>query len=136
MKKETVGTILITLGGAVLLGSAAAKLAHLPKVVSQLGAMGFDENKLIFIAVLETVSALLFLVPLTRSFGLLLVSSFLGGAIATHLQHNQAFVEPSFVLFLIWAGTWLRNRAMLWSFGSFKKEVGEPANAAVTATTI
>lgn len=130
-KRRIAGNFLIFLGGLMLFGSAVAKLAHVPKVVSELGAMGFDGNKLIFIAILEGVCALLFLIPLTRSAGLLLVSSFLGGAIATHVQHDQPIVQPSFVLFLIWLGVWLRHRAMLWSFGSFTNEIGQAANAAV-----
>ncbi len=80
-KRRITGNALIVLGSLVLLGSAGAKLAHVPVVVSELGAMGFDGNKLMFIAVLEILSALLFLIPLTRSIGLLLASAFLGGAI-------------------------------------------------------
>jgi len=99
----------------MLIGSAGAKFAHVPKVVTELVAMGFDGNKLMLIAILEILSALLFLIPVTRSFGLLLVSSFLGGAIATHMQHNQPIVQPSFVLFLIWLGAWLRHPQILWS---------------------
>ncbi len=82
-KRRITGNVLIVLGGLMLIGSAGAKFAHVPKVVTELVAMGFDGNKLMLIAILEILSALLFLIPVTRSFGLLLVSSFLGGAIAT-----------------------------------------------------
>ena len=104
------------LGGLTLLGSAGVKLAHIPKIVSQMGAMGFDESKLMFVALLEVTSALLFLIPFTRSVGLLLVSSFLGGAIATHLQHAQSIAGPSVVVILVWIGTWLRHPEILWSW--------------------
>jgi hypothetical protein len=109
------GSVLITLGGLILIGSAGAKFAHVPAVVSQLGAMGFEGSRLTLIAGLEIVSAVLFLFALTRSLGLLLVSAYLGGAIATHLQHGQPIVQPTFVLFLIWLGTWLRHPQILWS---------------------
>ncbi len=114
-KRRIMGDVLIVLFGLMLIGSAGAKFAHVPAVVTQLGAMGFDGSRLMFVAVLEVVSTLLFLVPLTRSAGLLLVSSFLGGAIATHLQHGQPIVQPSFVLLLIWLGAWLRHPEILWS---------------------
>jgi hypothetical protein len=114
-KRRTFGTVLVNMGGVMLIGSAAAKFAHVPQVVSQLGAMGFDGSRLTFIAGLEVLSAVLFLVPFTRSLGLLLVSSFLGGAIATHLQHSQPIVQPALVLFLMWLGTWLRHPQILWS---------------------
>ena len=135
-KRRIAGKILIFLGGLMLLGSATAKLAHVPKVVSELGAMGFDGSKLTFIALLEVVSALLFLIPLTRSLGLLLVSSFLGGAVATHLQHGQPMVQPSFALSLIWLGTWLRHRGMLWSFGSLPQQKSQTADAPITTHAI
>jgi len=132
-KRQIGGNVVIPLGGLMLLGSAGAKLAHVPKVVSQLGSMGFDGNKLTIIALLEVVSAFLFLIPLTRSVGLLLVSSYLGGAIATHLQHDQPMIQPAFVLSLIWFGTWLRHQGVLWSFRSSQKEIGQTANAPIRA---
>jgi hypothetical protein len=115
-KRRILGSILLSMSGLMLLGSAGVKLAHVPQVVDQLAAMGFDGGKLMFIAALEIVSAVLFLVSFTRSLGLLLVSSFLGGAIATHLQHGHPIYQPAFVLLLIWLGAWLRHPQILWSF--------------------
>ena len=114
-QRRITANVLITLGGLVLLASATAKLAQIPKVVTELGAMGVHGNNVTFIAMLEVISALLFLLPATRSAGLLLVSSFLGGAIATHLEHGQPVIQPSVVLILIWLGTWLRHPEILWS---------------------
>src|SRR5512135_3508447 len=88
------GNSLIALGALVLLASATSKLAQIPKVIAELGAMGVHGNNVTLIAMLEVISALLFLLPATRSAGLLLVSSFLGGAIATHLEHGQLIVQP------------------------------------------
>ena len=114
-RRETTGSVLIFLSGLMLIGSAGAKFAGVPRVVTELGAFGFEGNKLTFIAALEVVSAVLFLVPRTRSFGLLLVSSFMGGAIATHLQHSQPFLQPAIVLSIPWLGVWLRHPEILWS---------------------
>jgi len=136
MKKQTVGGIVITLGGILLMASAAAKFAHVPKVVEQLGAMGFSGNKLLFIAVLEILSAILFLIPFTRSAGLLLVSSYLGGAIATHLQHDQPIIQPAFVLLFIWVGVLVRHREVLWSFRLSAQEKNQGGNATLRAREI
>src|ERR1044072_4708412 len=78
-KRRMAGKVLIILGSLLLLASSLAKLAHVPKVVTQLGAMGFDGHRLIAIAVLEILSAVLFLPRSTRSLGLLLVSAYMGG---------------------------------------------------------
>jgi len=112
-KRKTAGLGLMTLGAILLLGSAGAKLAQVPQVLSQLAAAGFSPAKVMFVAFLEIFSSVLFLVPATRSFGILLVSSFLGGAIATHLQHSQSIVPPSIVLLVIWLGAWLRHPEVL-----------------------
>jgi hypothetical protein len=111
-----IGAVLIFLGAISLLGSADAKLAHVPAVINQLAANGFSPDKAMFVAFLEVSSAALFLFPATRAVGLLLVSSFLGGAIATHLQHSQSIAPPSILLLLLWLGAWLRHPEILWSF--------------------
>lgn len=113
---KNIGTILITLGAVMLLGSATAKLTHVPQVVSEMASVGLAGNRLTLVAALEVLSALLFLIPPTRSAGLLFVSAFLGGAIATHLQHGQSIAPPSFVLALLWVGSWLRHPEILWSW--------------------
>jgi hypothetical protein len=111
--RRMVGSVLIYLTGFVLIGSAATKFAHVPKVVSELGAMGFEGNRLMMIAALEAVSALLFLIQSIRSAGLLLVSAYMGGAIATHVGHGQPALQPAFFLFLLWLGVWLRDPRVL-----------------------
>ena len=110
------GNILVIFSSLMLLGSAFAKLEHVPKVVSNMGALGFDGNKLMLIAVLEIVCAVLFLIPVTRSFGLLMVSAYIGGAMATHVGHDHPAFQPALVLVIIWLATWLRHPQILWSF--------------------
>lgn len=113
--RRIAGLVLICLGSIVLIGSAGAKFAHVPKVVNDLRAMGFENGRLTMIAVAEVISALLFLLPFTRSIGLLLASAYMGGAIATHVQHGQPFIQPAMILALLWAGAWLRHPQVLWS---------------------
>jgi len=67
-----------------------------------MNATGFDSPRLMLIAMLEADGAILFMIPRTRALGLLLVSAYLGGAIATHLGHSQSpeAASPAFVLAL------------------------------------
>jgi len=99
-------TILIFIPGIALVASSLMIFAHVPSVVAQMVTLGFDGPRLLLIAVLELVSATLFLLPKTRSVGLLLVSAYLGGAIATHVGHGQSPVPPVALLTLIWMGTY------------------------------
>jgi hypothetical protein len=73
-----------------------------------MAALGFFGGKLIFIAFLEIASALLFAYQRTRSFGLLMLSAYLGGAIAVHVGHDQLPLQPAIVLAGAWLSVWLR----------------------------
>lgn len=115
--RRIAGNILIFLPGFALTMSAILKFAHVPGVVSQMAAAGFADGKLTLIAALEIVSGGLFLSSRTRSFGLLMASAFLGGAICTHVQMGE-FAKagpPSILLALAWIGTWLRHPQAFWS---------------------
>lgn len=115
--RSIAGTILIFLPGLALGMSSILKFAGIPGVVHKMALAGFTDGKLILVAALELASALLFLYGRTRSFGLLLLSAFLGGAICTHVQMGEYAqgVGPAVLLTLAWIGTWLRHREMLWS---------------------
>ena len=115
--RRLVGAILIIFSGGLLVLSAMMKLAGVPGIVHQMAADGFAGGKLTFIATLEILSTALFLWPRTRSIGLLLVSSYLGGAICVHVQLGEypKALPPALILSLAWIGTWLRHPQMLWS---------------------
>jgi len=110
------GNILIFLVGLVLSGSAIAKFVHVPAVVKQLAMIGFGGGRLMIIATLELLSAVLVLIFRTRSVGLLLASAYMGGAIAAHLGHGEPLYQPAFILGLLWVGCYLRHPELLWSF--------------------
>jgi DoxX-like family len=104
------GNILLYFLSFLLVGSATAKLLQIPPVVTGMAAVGFYGSKLVLISVLEIVSALLFAFPRTRPLGLLMVSAYLGGAIAAHIGHNDPRVQPAvIVLALCWISAWLRH---------------------------
>ena len=110
--RNIVSNILIFLPTIALLASSFTKFAHVPAIVAQMTAVGFSGPRLMIVAVLEFASAVVFLVPKTRSFGLLLVSAYLGGAIAAQLGHGLPPAPPAVLLALLWTGTWLRKSAI------------------------
>lgn len=113
------GSVLTTLAGLILLVSGAVKLAGVPPVVQSLYAYGFTHT-VPLVGTLEMLSGILLLVPKTRSFGLVFASAFLGGALATHVQHHEVrqCIPALFVLALVWGGVTLRHPITLWSFGA------------------
>jgi hypothetical protein len=59
------------------------------------------------------LSGLLLLVPRMSSLGILLTSSFWGGAICIHMAHGEPYLLQALMLVLSWAGAYLRNPATL-----------------------
>jgi len=114
--RRIAGNILIFLPGLVVTMSSIVKFAGVPGVVHNMAADGFGNGKLTLVATLELLSAVLFLFPRTRSFGVLVLSSFLGGAICTHVQMGEyaKAIGPSILLALAWVGIWLRHPQALW----------------------
>lgn len=119
--RRIIGNALIAVGAGALLAASAAKIADVPAMVDPLNADGFT-GYVGLLAVVEIVSAATFAIPVTRALGLLLVSSFLGGAVATHLQHGLNPAPPALLLGACWVGVWLRDPIVLWSFVSWRDE--------------
>ncbi len=112
-----VGSVLMYLAGILVIGSAVLKFVQPPAVVVQFRELGYEGTKLILIGILEICCSVLFMIPYTRSIGLLLLSAYLGGAIATHVGHGQpAAVGPAVLLTLAWLGVSLRHPNIFWSF--------------------
>jgi hypothetical protein len=79
---------------------------------------------------LEILTALLFILPSTRSLGLLVVSAYLGGAACAHFQTDQygAIVPAVFFIGCCWIGTALKHPQILWSFRSATANATTPHN--------
>jgi hypothetical protein len=131
-KRATWGNALIRFCGFGLLFSSAVKFLHPAKAVAYMASMGYEGGTYYFIAALEMLIAIVFLLPSTRSVGLLLLSGYLGGAISAHLaihrfnsggpflvyMANHPYVGalmPGVPLVLAWMGIWMRHPGMLGS---------------------
>ncbi len=70
--------------------------------------MGFNANVYQIIGIIELVALVLFLIPRTGILGSLLLIAYMGGAIATHLQHQQPIFMAVAVQVLVWIAFLLR----------------------------
>jgi hypothetical protein len=99
---------------AFLLRDAAMKLMALPIVTETSGALGFAGADVAReLGVMLLFSTLLYTVPRTAVLGAILLTGFLGGAIATHLRvGSPLFTHTLFGVYLgvlIWGGLYLRD---------------------------
>ena len=94
-----------------LLASAAMKLSAKPEMVATFtGKFGYPQAALVPIALAELACAVLFAIPRTAVLGAILMTGYLGGAVATHVRAGEPFVAPLALGVLAWAGLWLRDR--------------------------
>jgi hypothetical protein len=94
---------------SLALGASAIDKIYLSAHALEMGtSFGLSGAAYRMLGVIEISSVLLFLIPRTGVLGMLLLSSYLGGAIATHLQHNQDMLFPAVMESLIWIGGCLR----------------------------
>jgi len=98
--------------------SSTLKFLHPPQVVQGFtGQFGYPERVLLPLAIVELSCALLYAIPRTSVLGAILVTGYLGGAIATHVRvSDPSFVSPLVLGVIAWAGLYLRDarlRALL-----------------------
>lgn len=98
-------TGLVTL---VFLGSASGKLMGNAEAVKMAEGFGINANTYRNIGVVELISLILFVWPRTGILGTMLLSAYMGGAIATHVQHAQDLVAPCIVLTVVLAVAFYR----------------------------
>jgi len=94
--------------GLALGGSAIDKILLSAHAAEMGASFGLSAAAYRMLGVIELSSMVLFLIPRTGMLGLLLLSSYLGGAIATHLQHQQDIMFPAILESLIWIAACLR----------------------------
>ena len=98
------------------------KLAYLPVVAETSAQLGWpaDRGTVTLLATLLLGSALLYAIPRTAMLGAILLTGYLGGAVATHARvGSPLFSHVLFGVYLgmiVWGGLWLRDpriRALL-----------------------
>ncbi len=77
--------------------------------------LGYAEDTVFNLGIVLLISTILFAIPRTSFIGAILLTAWLGGAIATHVIHNDPIFNVLFpVVFgiLIWTGLWLRDKRL------------------------
>lgn len=112
--KPTIMWTIILILSAIFVFSSIAKIFGFPSQLNDEFARWNLSDWQIVIGFILLVSTILFLFPVTFKLGVLLLSSYWGGAIATHLSHDETplTIVPIIFLVLIWISYYLRNPNM------------------------
>ncbi|HEY1959177.1 MAG TPA: DoxX family protein [Polyangiaceae bacterium] len=104
------GRVVSALPALALVLSASMKLAHSPELTGEIvGKLGYPDPAIARLGVLELVCAVLYAIPQTSFVGALLVTGYLGGAIASHVRVGESFAAPLVLGVLVWVGLYLRE---------------------------
>jgi hypothetical protein len=107
MSKKSSDLIYWVLTGIVSLifiGSASGKFFANEEALKMAASFGLDAKTNTLLGIVEIISLILFVIPRTGILGTLLLAAYMGGAIATHLEHGQSIIAPCIIqtiLFLV-----------------------------------
>ena len=107
------GRIMSWLPALFLLVDAIMKLMKPAFVVDANVKLGYQSSVIIPLGVLLLVITILYLIPRTAVLGAILLTGYLGGAIATHVRvgtETFPIVFASVFGVLLWGGLYLRDR--------------------------
>lgn len=88
------------------------KLVKPPFVVAETVRLGYPENVIIGMGVVLLSGTILYLIPQTSVLGAILLTGYLGGAVATHVRFPEGWFPILFPLIfgvLLWLGLYLRD---------------------------
>ncbi|WP_262250411.1 DoxX family protein [Parapedobacter soli] len=101
--------------------SAFMKLTQNETALEQASSIGLDASTYQFIGVIEIISLILFIIPRTGVLGAMLLVAYLGGAITTHLQHQQPIAMAVTFQMLLWVTAFIRFPELKQRVFSIKK---------------
>src|SRR5262245_11161447 len=107
------GRILSGLVVLLLLFDSIFKFLKPAQVVEGTIQLGYSESTIVPLGIVLLVCTLLYAIPKTSVFGAILLTGYLGGAVATHARvGNPLFTHqlfPVYVGVLLWLGLYLRE---------------------------
>lgn len=114
-----IGRALGTLAVALLIMDGVGKLLQVQPVLEATAQLGYRSDVVFGLGVTLLLCVLLYVVPQTSVLGAVLLTGYLGGAVATHVRVGSPFFTtvlfPIYVAAFLWGSLMLRD-ARLWTF--------------------
>ena len=100
---------------AFLFVDALGKLVKLPAVIDASVRLGYGEQVLVPLGAVLMACTVIYIVPRTAVWGAILLTGYLGGAVATHVRVGDSLFStlfPGIIATLAWGGIWLRDERL------------------------
>ena len=108
-----VGLALSAMAVLFLLFDSTGKLLKVAPVVAGTAELGYPESVVRTLGVILLLCVVTYLVPRFSIVGAVLLTGYLGGAVATHVRVGSPLLThvlfPIYVAAFIWLGLWLRD---------------------------
>lgn len=115
-RRYTAGIVCTSLAALFLSFDTLMKVLRLAPAVEGTTVLGYPEESVMWIGVIQLVCLVLYLIPGTAVFGALLMTGYLGGAVATHVRIMNPLLThtlfPIYVALILWAGLYLREERL------------------------
>jgi hypothetical protein len=90
-------------------------LAKPAGVVTEFARLGYPENVILGIGILEIACTVVYIIPRVSVLGAILLTGYLGGAVATHVRIGDPIFNvlgPVIFGALLWGGLYLRDQRL------------------------
>jgi len=115
-KRLWAGRILSALPTLFLLFDGVAKLVKPAPVVEGTLKLGYPETVIVPLGIVLLTCTILYVIPRTSGLGAILLTGYLGGAVATHVRVGDPLFThllfPVYLGVLIWGGLYLRDNRL------------------------
>ena len=109
------GRVLSGIASIFFLLDGVMKLVKPAPVVQATLQLGYPESTILGMGIVLLISTVLYMVPRTTIFGAVLLTAYLGGAVATNVRVSAPWFNIFFPVFfgcIVWAGLYLRDRRL------------------------
>ena len=111
-----IGIVLTVLVTLFLTFDTVLKVMAMAPAVQGTTELGYPAATVTWIGVIELVCLALYLAPRTAVLGAVLLTGYLGGAVATHVRVGNPLLShtlfPLYVAAMLWGGLYLRERRL------------------------
>ena len=115
-KRLWAGRIMSALPVLFLLFDGVIHIMRIPPVVEAFAKLGYSISLAIPLGIIEIACIVLYVIPRTSVLGAVLLTGYLGGAVATNLRTGAPLFSnvlfPVYVGVLLWGGLYLRDNAL------------------------
>lgn len=106
--KNIISWVLAGLVAFIFVGSAISKFTANEEALKMAATFGLDASANFNLGVIEIACVILFAIPRTGILGTLLLAAYMGGAIATHLEHGLPVIAPCAIQAFLWIAAFVR----------------------------